>query len=704
MTDDGRIKWFNPDKRYGFIERGGEKDVVFLHISEWKGLDTPQERQHVTFKVEKTPKGFQAVDARPAEERPREPGDFLNPYNFVRPVSGARPEKHEKNVLGDAPPPPHDRYVDEMLTGQLTCKVTAVTPLFVSDSHEIKGKSGEHRSFRFFEYDGEPALPASSLRGMVRSVFEAVTNSCFAVFDAERRLQYREVPRYGNRVKGNPGIVRKMAEPDTDGRPAIDGVIELCQAAQVGAYYEGRERWKNALGRKPNGSPWRTDDLAVARAKRSEQRWLVQEIAETKEGLNPLEPDEEYIEGWLKITGRGEDTNKRNEALFLDPALHGSEGKITFSHDVQDNYDAVLKRQHEMEETPVNLPSDRLRKGDLVWVDVQNGTSRARRVARVQIPRVPYRRAVGELLPKHLHPCSEYEELCPACRVFGWVRQIERGEEISPKKRTAYAGRVRLTHGELQEECGNFNATLAILSSPKPTNTQFYLLKNGQPDGRVDYDSPGAQLRGRKVYRHHGDHPSTYAGGEYEYTRVNDVNDVQNRSVRGVLDNGAIFKFDLEFENLHPLELGALLWSLKLGENMHHRLGYGKPLGFGSVKIEITDLRTLEPTERYGPSFGDGWHERKEDKDLWIAMFIRAMRSLYGEAFDDVLKEMHALLSEPPLEAIHYPRTTNVPTEEGENFKWFVGNTRKHGPHITLALAHQDEGLPVMDERGRIQR
>jgi CRISPR-associated protein (TIGR03986 family) len=700
MSDQGRIKWFSEKKGYGFIARGGGKDDVFLHVTAWKGAGTPQERQRVTFEVEKTPKGLQAVNAHPAKAQPQKPGDFLNPYNFVRPLNEPRPREH---VLGDAPPPPHDRYVGDLLTGRVTCRVTAVTPLFVSDSHAIDGKSGEHRSFRFFEYDGDPALPASSLRGMVRSVFETVTNSCFAIFDEDRRLQYREMPRYGNQVKGNPGIVRKLAQEATDDHPAIDGVIELCHAAQVGAYYEGKERWKNVLGRKANGERWRTGDEAVARAERRGQRWLVREIAETKAGLNPLKSGEEYLEGWLKITGKGEDTNKRNEALFLDPAVHGSAGKIRFSYEVQEDYNAVVKRQVEIDELPERPRPGQLKKRDLVWVDVQDGSSRARRVVRVQIPRVPYETSVGELLPKYL-PCTEYDELCPACRVFGWVRQMERGEDVSPDTRTAYAGRVRFTHGELKEKHGDFNATLAILSSPKPTNTQFYLLKNGQPDGRVDYDSHGAQLRGRKFYRHHGDEPSKRPDGKYEYKRVNGVKDDQNRSVRGVLNEGAVFKFAVEFENLHPLELGALLWSLRLGQGMHHRLGYGKPLGLGSVKVELMGLETLNLKERYGPSFGDGWHEWTGDKDLWGEVFIQAMQDLYGEAFDSLLEELHALLSEPPLEAIHYPRTTAVPTEEGENFKWFVGNTRKNGPHRPLGLAGRDKGLPIMDERGRIQR
>jgi cold shock protein len=49
----GIVKWFNPTKGYGFIERtNGGKDV-FVHISavERAGLSTLTEGQNVTFDV-----------------------------------------------------------------------------------------------------------------------------------------------------------------------------------------------------------------------------------------------------------------------------------------------------------------------------------------------------------------------------------------------------------------------------------------------------------------------------------------------------------------------------------------------------------------------------------------------------------------------------------------------------------------------------
>jgi CRISPR-associated protein (TIGR03986 family) len=631
---------------------------------------------------------------------------FLNPYNFVRYLNERRPEGH---VLGDCPPAPHDRYIG--LTGRVVCELKAVTPLFISDSHAVQGEVGEHRTFRFFKIEDEdgqlaPALPATSLRGMVRSVFEAVTNSCFAVFNGQQRLEFRERPEFGNRVKGYGGIVNALPEPAKNGQPAKDGEIVLCQIAEVGAYYEEEEEWKNVLGHKPNGRPWHCGEHIFARVEQLTRRYIVRELSTSQAQLQPLSDGEDYVEGWLKITGKGEGTSKRKECLFLHPK-HGCPGVVRFSFEAMVEYNSVLAGQLDRDALPVSPESRQLTLGDLVWVEPERDGQRARRVVRVQVPRTPYKHPVEELLPNHLHHCDKYDRLCPACRVFGWVH--EKAGELGKKERVAYAGRVRFSHGKLIGGAKKVDdpvegITLAILSTPKPTMTQFYLFdQNERPGGNIDYDTRGARLRGRKVYRHHGETPSMHQGGRYEYERAGGAKDDQNRTVCGVLDKGTTFEFTVDFENLALEELGALIWSLELERGMHHRLGYGKPLGFGSVIVKIKSLEVLDPQQRFASLTSDGWKTVAEWGD-WVDQFKTQMVAEYNHwsSFDALpnIRDLRALTCEPDVKYIHYPRLDPEPQLEGENFRWFVKNKKLDRPHA-LDLADSDKGLPLEPGRNR---
>jgi len=650
------------------------------------------------------------------------PGSFLNPYNFVRyleqPTTSPSDQGRER-VLWRCAPPPHDRYVG--LTGRILCTVENVTPLFIADSHAItetalKNEDGNsltdsygnprvHRKYRFFTLWDEkgkkqPAIPASSLRGMLRSVYEAITNSCFGVFDGERRLEFREPPEFGNRVKGYAAIVRRLATEDQPGQ------VQRCQIAKIGAYYTGEEAEQNAQSSRGNGvRGWKSGEYVTARVwKTPGGRRIVREFAESEDELRTCGDEEEYVSGWLKITGRGEGTQKLNETLFLDPEKHGDGRTLEFSYEQQEEYNTILQGQFERARTPVPLKTRELSVDDLVWLEMEDEDT-IKRLVRVQIPRTPYQKSLNEFLPQHLRTCQDYDSLCPACRAFGWVYPSKRREKIPTDKIVAYAGRVRLSHAKLKKESGRYgDMTLSILSAPKPTTAPFYLLNaDGQPDPTVDYKADNARVRGRKFYRHQSQPDSQ----EYIRAPFNAPHkDHQNRTVSGALQPGSTFTFTVDFENLAPLELGALLYALELEEGMYHRLGYAKPLGFGSVKITVEEIKIIEWEERLrslGPNAGwkplsrDQWGEYK-------AEFLEEMQNIYGDKFDKmVLADLRALLSEPPDLPIHYPRTQKRPDPKGNNYEWFVGN-KKHGKNgYPLPLPEEEKGgkgLPLLDKKG----
>lgn len=58
---EGKVKWFNDAKGYGFIEQDGKKDI-FVHYSsiEQEGFKTLKEGEPVTFEVVEGPKGLTA--------------------------------------------------------------------------------------------------------------------------------------------------------------------------------------------------------------------------------------------------------------------------------------------------------------------------------------------------------------------------------------------------------------------------------------------------------------------------------------------------------------------------------------------------------------------------------------------------------------------------------------------------------------------
>jgi hypothetical protein len=112
------------------------------------------------------------------DRRPAAP----KPYGFV-PIAAPRKDKtvgHEQ-ILGEG-----------YASGRLTYQLRALTPVFVASGAYALGEDVGYEDAPVvracYRVDGVPAIPGSSLKGVVRSVAEAVSPSCVTVTRLDRRL------------------------------------------------------------------------------------------------------------------------------------------------------------------------------------------------------------------------------------------------------------------------------------------------------------------------------------------------------------------------------------------------------------------------------------------------------------------------------------------------------------------------------------
>jgi len=146
-----------------------------------------------------------------------------------------------------------------------------------------------------------------------------------------------------------------------------------------------------------------------------------------------------------------------------------------------------------------------------------------------------------------------------------------------------------------------------ILSSPKVTTFQHYLTQDGTRDRRqltTYLHGDHTSIRGHKLYWHRWQEER----GLDQVKEANNHNvlrdlkagtsqDTQHTIIRPV-KAGVTFKGRVRFDNLTDLELGALLAALQLPDGCAHKLGMGRPLGLGSVRIE-TSLQLVNREQRY---------------------------------------------------------------------------------------------------------
>jgi len=517
-------------------------------------------------------------------------GHFVNPYNFER--DELSPAKAEGLPFTNG----RESFHEGCLTGKLVCNLRLITPLFIPDPEKTKESFNNNPKQMVFmrDADGNPFIPGTSLKGMLRSILETLSNSCFSQV-CGTRLDFRKI-QISKDVK--PALVLDIDESKGSATIAL-----LDEAAWLPAGYldygksDCRSNLHNQKGqlRFAFANIEKVPEKVKPTGRKVPAHYSV--VGKLQRDLASLpKPASGIIQRQVLIKHTGKTIpNKHDERVFFSNEFKADlESNITSLQSEQvplsavRDLDFVLKEQHErFRRDKGEFPADeemamrlnrkgrvKIKKNDLVYYYAGGGNPA---LAIVLVPRMRYRKSPADLLPEHIRPCSNRDLLCPACRIFGTVTQ--EGEGIQ--------GKVAVSEGVLKSKAPAFegDVLLKILSSPKPTAAPFYLTgrnyDNSNPvNADEGYDRANTILRGRKFY--------WLSTGGYSSNEPSKFNSrVELLKAKSEDAKPTVFSFTLDFENLTPEELGLLIWALELEPDMCHRLGMGKPLGLGVVKMSI---------------------------------------------------------------------------------------------------------------------
>lgn len=613
------------------------------------------------------------------------------PYNFI--------PLNEKVV--EAPEvPDFDRYHKDRHTGYIEVEIEALTPLYIRDTLtpeeyrakiELEKQNSTHPKTYinpdFFSPGGLIRIPGSSLRGMIRTLVEIVSYGKFEVFEKERKYHFRSFADksldlreqysavmiasdhrgYYPKVKAGYLFKRgldyyiKPAKKINDvqffrieEKDAIScGVIK--EPMKIFSHYScpyhknirqendgtcpecGRNLIKKYEDNKKYEVGYKKIKFVPAKPQTHNHSVEYYYAKVTKVwDFNDQKADPSAIEGTLVLSGwvGGKKEGKHLHWIIGPEDNSAMELKIEklviddYRNDASRHKDCDLLRHFRGNKNNVKVPCFYIELNGKVISFGHTGMFR-----------LAYKKQLKEFLPADLR---DFNGIDLATAIFGNEKE--------------FASRIFVEDAFLEGESKEAlldTDTPKILSNPKPTTFQHYLEQDlsklslndkGNIRGLNTYNSD-TLLRGYKLYWHKKTSEwietdkKNIAKHRTQYTKITPVKE------------STVFKGRIRFENLSDVELGALLFVLDLPDGLAHKLGMGKPLGLGSVRIK-TRLYLSDREKRYKELFceWDSLNHEESNIGKYKKAFENYVLSSLKEKADslwdlDRMKELRIMLN-----------------------------------------------------------
>ena len=566
---------------------------------------------------------------------------FINPYTFV-PV-----ETGEKKSISEY-------YSNEkLLSGKIECTLKTLTQMSVCEQVSEK-------NFDFFSVDGKPVIPGSTIRGVIRNVYETLTDSCFSSTNADdddyfsSRLDKKEC---GLLSFENGEYILYKAERYKDKQNLL-----------LENYHEGQkvkfDSYKSTSGQ--------ISYLRNVEGKNAKCTGYVHKVDRFKGKINgkPIENLDSIFEK-IGIVRRfpQKESNGREENRYIKRL---EENIRMYEASNSSRKSESEKKEDEKRHREYEALFMKMKKGEAmlpVWYLESDGHFY---FSSSQMSRAVFYNQPIDILEKHnLDKCSGKENICEACAVFG----------MTGENNCCISSRLRFSDAECRsDDCLEKDYVTVLMGTPRLSSFEFYLRYKGE---KFTADIEGVNISGRKFYWH-----------DNSGKKLQSAEKVQENMERKIqlLKKDTVFRFNVYFDDITEEQLKKIIFALNLGDNsidskQCHKIGYGKPIGLGSAKIICNNVTVR--------SFEYPHYEEKDRSDL----IAQATESLFSNQ-----NNVKCLLRVTDFNAVEGGLISYPYYDDKEKiFEWFSKNRWKvpknKSSHCKLpSLMSKKQDLPCHPE------
>jgi CRISPR-associated protein (TIGR03986 family) len=471
------------------------------------------------------------------------------------------------------------------------------------------------------------AIPASSLRGMIRSVLEIAAFGRLTQIDGHLRFPLRdfEHPLYRDHDERTHEAPVENIEPSPISSSSKVQAGWLTRAGdgyaitpcQDWAYVPVEDLGKTFPSFTVTASldakyaavsqhrPWR-DAVGAAR------RFHTLE-PKHRDGRSLCAPDPQgNVSGVLVLSGQAPNAGrKKYEYVFLDTP--GPSSPVRISETAWAQFELMNTRQGRRRREPEGSwkeLSPVLRGGRVPVFFVGSLAEQGRDFAfgLTRLFKIPHLYSVAEMLDRSGPRAGDLRHGLPQGvapgrvvdfveNLFGFVFEPQEGDADSSHKPADFArrGKVAFSFASLTAEQFEEGTPIdVVMAAPRASFAPFYLA------GPIkDYSSLKSTLAGRKRYvLHKGDGGDAETRMRSSYRSLqqaravkrSEVSDDQKATLRFLAPrgpSGGRFQSVIRLHNVTRAEAGAILWALDFGDRAHYRHVIGRAKGFGAGRLGV---------------------------------------------------------------------------------------------------------------------